>query len=60
MKLDLSFLPKGSFWMGAHEDGVNADRCGRDYKKVRTQMNKNSKIKILLASGGGWAVRIHS
>jgi alpha-glucosidase len=38
---------------------VNADRYGSDYKLVKSQVNKGTKLKIQLASGGGWAARIH-
>jgi hypothetical protein len=30
-----------------------------DYKKTKMQVNKSTKLKIKLASGGGWAARIH-
>lgn len=56
--LDLSFLADGNFQMAAYEDGVNADRMASDYKLVRRQVNKASKLKIKLAPGGGWAARI--
>ncbi len=59
LELDFSFLPEGNFQMDAYQDGENADRLGSDYKLVRSQVNRNSKIKIKLAPGGGWAARIH-
>ena len=40
-------------------DGVNADRNASDYKKITMQVNKTTKLKLPLASGGGWAARIH-
>jgi hypothetical protein len=30
-----------------------------DYKLVRTQVSRTTKLKIKLAPGGGWAARIH-
>jgi alpha-glucosidase len=57
--IDLSFLPEGNFTMEAYQDGVNADRNASDYKKITTQVTKATKLKLLLASGGGWAARIH-
>ena len=57
--IDLSFLPDGKFSMEAYEDGVNADRNASDYKQVKTHVDKNSKLKLKLAPGGGWAARIH-
>jgi len=57
--IDLSFLPDGSFTMDAYQDGVNADRNASDYRKTTTQVNRTTKLKLELASGGGWAARIH-
>jgi alpha-glucosidase len=45
--------------MDAYQDGVNADRNASDYKKVTTQVNRSTKLKVHLAPGGGWAARIH-
>ncbi len=59
LEIDLSFLPDGNFTMEAYRDGVNADRNASDYKKTTTQVNKTTKLKLPLASGGGWAARIH-
>lgn len=59
LDIDLSFLPVGSFQMDAYEDGPNADRVGIDYKKRKSSVNKNSRIKINMAPGGGWAARIY-
>jgi alpha-glucosidase len=58
LEVDFSFLPVGNFQMEAFEDGVNADRQAGDYKVVKTQVNKTTKMKIKLAPGGGWAARI--
>ena len=59
LDIDLSFLPDGNFTMEAYQDGINADRNASDYKKIKMQVNRNTKIKLPLASGGGWAARIH-
>jgi alpha-glucosidase len=59
LEIDFSFLPEGNFVLESYQDGVNADRYGSDYKKVRSQVNKTTKLKIRLAEGGGWAGRIH-
>jgi alpha-glucosidase len=58
LEVDFSFLPEGSFWLDAYQDGVNADRLASDYKKTKIQVNKTTKLKIKLAPGGGWAARI--
>jgi alpha-glucosidase len=44
--------------MESFQDGANADRMGSDYKMVKTQVNRETKLKIALAPGGGWAARI--
>ena len=59
LDIDFSFLPEGNFTMDAYQDGVNADRNASDYKKITMQVNKATKLKLPLASGGGWAARIH-
>ena len=40
------------------KDGVNAHRVGRDYKRESLSIKKNSKLKIHLAPGGGFALQI--
>jgi alpha-glucosidase len=59
LDIDLSFLPAGNFQMDSFEDGPNADRVGIDYKKRRTSVNRNQKLKIRMAPGGGWAARVY-
>jgi len=59
LEIDLSFLPDGNFTMDAYQDGVNAGRNASDYKRINMQVNKTTKLKLALASGGGWAARIH-
>ncbi len=58
LELDFSFLPEGNFTMESYQDGINADRMGSDYKKLKTQVTRATKLKIALAPGGGWAARI--
>ena len=58
LEIDLSFLPEGNFRMEAYQDGVNADRFASDYKKISVQANNHTKLKIRMASGGGWAARL--
>jgi len=59
LDVDLSFLPDGNFTMEAYQDGVNADRNASDYRKISMPVDKTTKLKLTLASGGGWAARIH-
>ena len=59
LDIDLSFLPDGNFTMEAYQDGINADRNASDYRKAKTSVNRTTKLKLQLASGGGFAARIH-
>jgi alpha-glucosidase len=59
LEIDFSFLPEGNFQMDAYQDGENADRMASDYKLVKSQVNRGTKLKIKMAPGGGWAARIH-
>jgi alpha-glucosidase len=59
LDIDLSFLSDGNFTMDAYQDGANADRDASDYQKTTTQVSRSTKLKLQLASGGGWAARIH-
>jgi alpha-glucosidase len=58
LEIDLSFLGNGSFMAETFRDGVNANRNAEDYKIERVDVNTMSKIKVKLASGGGWAAII--
>jgi len=59
LDIDLSFLPDGNFTMEAYQDGVNAHRYGSDYRQVKSQVSKSTRLALKLAPGGGWAARIH-
>jgi alpha-glucosidase len=59
LDIDLSFLPDGNYSMESYEDGVNADRFGSDFRQVKSSVSKSTKLHLKLASGGGWAARIH-
>lgn len=58
IELDLSFLPEGKYEAIIFKDGVNADREATDYKRELIQVKNGDKIKIKMASGGGWAAQI--
>jgi alpha-glucosidase len=59
LDIDLSFLPAGRFQIAAFEDGPNAERTGHDYKATTREITGTTKLKITLASGGGWAARVY-
>jgi alpha-glucosidase len=58
LDLDLSFLGEGEFAMEVFQDGINADRYASDYKHLKLDVNKGSKMSLHLAPGGGWVARI--
>jgi alpha-glucosidase len=58
LEIDFSFLPAGGFRLETYQDGVNADRIAIDYQKTKMGINQDTKIRIHLAPGGGWAARI--
>jgi len=58
LTVDLSFLDKGDYKIEIFQDGINADRCAVDYKKVEKRVSSSDKLKIHLAPGGGWAAKI--
>jgi len=58
IELDLSFLPEGNYEAVVFQDGINADREATDYKRELIQVKSGDKIKIKMASGGGWAAQI--
>ena len=59
LELDLSFLGKGNFKAEIFRDGPNANRIASDYVKETVDIPSNKKIKIEMASGGGYAMRIY-
>ena len=60
LEIDFSFLPAGAYQLEAYEDGANADRSGSDYRRTIRAVNRNTKLRIKLVGGGGWAAHISS
>ena len=58
VEVDLSFLNDGSHQASLFKDGVNAHRIARDYKKESVSVDRQTKLKLHLAPGGGFAMRI--
>lgn len=60
LELDLSFLEGNDFQIELFEDGINADRVGKDYRyrKFLLRADKGKKQKIHLAPGGGFIMKI--
>jgi len=58
LELDLSFLPGGSFKAEVFKDGINAAKAARDYKKEEVTIPENRRMKIHMAPGGGFVMKI--
>ena len=58
MELDLSFLGKGEYQAEVFEDGANADRVGKDYNYRVTRISSDKKLKIQMAPGGGYVIKL--
>ena len=56
--IDFSFLGTGDYQAVMFSDGINADKNASDYKREEVQVNATSKMKVKLAPGGGWAIRL--
>lgn len=59
LTLDLAFLGEGRYEAVVFRDGVNADRDATDYAREVVPVSAQSKLKIKLSNGGGWAARIY-
>jgi alpha-glucosidase len=58
LELETNFLKSGKYKLEAILDGINANTRAEDYKKVVTEFIAGEKLKLNLASGGGWVARI--
>ena len=58
IELDFSFLNDGDYSAALAFDGVNADRYPSDYTLTKDTINKNTKMKITMAKGGGFVVLV--
>ena len=58
MELDLSFLGEGEYQAEIFEDGINADRVGKDYKRKLIHIPADKKLRIHMAPGGGFIMKV--
>ncbi|GHV10113.1 retaining alpha-galactosidase [Bacteroidia bacterium] len=58
LELDLSFLGEGNFQAEVFKDGINANKSARDYKKEIINIPADRKLKIDMAQGGGYVMKI--
>jgi alpha-glucosidase len=55
---DLSFLEEGIYEAAICEDGINADRYASDYKLTTKKISAKEQLKIKMAPGGGYLLRL--
>ena len=58
VEVDCSFLGDRTYDATLFKDGANAHRIGRDYKCESIRIKNDGKLKIHLAPGGGFALKI--
>lgn len=59
LELDLSFLKEGNYTAEVYRDGANANRIASDYRKETITIPANRKLKIAMAQGGGYVMKIY-
>ncbi|WP_426294707.1 glycoside hydrolase family 97 protein [Dyadobacter endophyticus] len=58
LSIPLGFLPPGNYNATICEDGVNADRYPADYRLSEATLNSRDSLKIRMAPGGGYLLRL--
>lgn len=58
IEVNCSFLGDKAYDAVLFRDGANAHRIGRDYKRQPLQVDGNGTLKVHLAPGGGFAMRL--
>lgn len=58
IEVDLSFVEEENIRVELFEDGANADRVGRDYRRRVFSLSSGRKQKIHLAPGGGFIMKV--
>ena len=58
VNVDLSFLDDGEYDAIVAADGINADRYPSDYTITRRMVDKNTRLSMTMAKGGGFVLEI--
>ncbi len=58
LDIDLSFLGKGEYRAFSVKDGINAEQHASDYRMGYDLVNASGKLKIDMAPGGGFVVKL--
>ena len=56
--ISLPFLSTGEKKAVIIQDGINANRFAEDYTRIETDVNNQTQIKVKMAKGGGFVMRI--
>ncbi|WP_346695475.1 glycoside hydrolase family 97 protein [Barnesiella viscericola] len=59
VEIELSFLAPGQYKAEIFRDGINADKVGKDYKKEIIDVTAGQRLKVHMAPGGGFAMKIY-
>lgn len=58
IEIDCSFLSDGTFNGTLIKDGTNAHRIGRDHRHETISVNRKTRLKIHMAPGGGFVIKL--
>lgn len=58
LEIDFSFLGDGDFEVIVFKDGINVNKNAEDYKVEKKDVNKDTRMPIEMAAGGGWTAII--
>ncbi len=59
LSIDFSFLTAGKHTIQIFKDGINADKDATDYKVEKLEITNADKLKMKMASGGGFIMVIN-
>jgi alpha-glucosidase len=57
LDIPLDFLEDGSYEAEILSDGLNVDRYASDLRRDVRTLNRGERLRVELASGGGWVAR---
>ena len=58
VEIDLSFLPEGQYELVNMVDGYKANAIARDFRIVKQSVDPSKKVKVTMAQGGGFAMKL--
>ncbi|CAN5534039.1 glycoside hydrolase family 97 protein [soil metagenome] len=58
IQVAFDFIGEGNYTATLFTDGINANRIGNDYKKTIKTINKKTVMNIVMANGGGFAIKL--